>query len=88
VVFGRVGWVLTWLTAPVAAIAAGGVLTDAASAEDFSLYALSVSVLGLWLYSAWSVSRVTTGRGRLIYLSGCAILLLPGAAVAFIAMHR
>ena len=72
--FPKVGWVVTWLAAPLAVIAAVG-LSNAIGEGDVHLTdVLSATVVVLWICLVWAVARVNAGRVRMTYLAGCVIL--------------
>lgn len=87
--FGKVGWFVTWLTAPLAAAAAVGVPTFLAlnltGYDELALLALGgAGLFVLWICLVWGVAQFQSPRGRLIYLGGCAVIAAGSVAFSYL----
>jgi hypothetical protein len=85
-VFLRVGWIVTWLFAPLAGLTAVGLaifMTLTGYDELVLPAAMGASALVLWLVLCWGVARLLAGRRRLMYVAGCAVIAVgvAGASV-------
>ena len=85
--FSKVGWIVTWLLGPLAAVAAGGVLNAFGQGDIHLTDLLAAATLLLWLCLAWAVARLQVGRIRTIYLSGCAAVVVAGVVVIALPQH-
>ena len=85
--FAKVAWIVTWLAAPLAVIAATGV-SNAISEGDIHLNdILSATVVALWICLVWAVDRATAGRVRLIYIAGCVTLTAAYFGLSVLPQH-
>lgn len=83
--FVKVGWIVTWLFAPLAGFAAVGlaIFVTLTGYDELVLPAvMGASALALWLVLCWGVARLLAGRPRLIYVAGCAVIAAGVAGVS------
>lgn len=84
--FAKVGWVVTWLVAPLAAVAAVGFSNAIGEGDVHLTDVLSAVVVVLWICLVCAVAKVSAGRVRTIYLAGC--ITLAAAYLGLTAIPR
>ena len=79
--FGKVIWLITWLVAPLIAVAASGLANAIAGGDLHLIDMFAAAVLALWLGLVWTVARLHAKRVRMVYFAGCAAIFCFGAAI-------